>query len=133
MTRAARAPLIERAGDPLPRTRTFYVKLPVSTAFWRKARAIASTRMKVSELFEIAMDRAIEAHVRDHGIRALERPPALPDHTHWVYLVRERSVYFYGELGIGSTPSAGSSASAWRRSAATSARATATRSRCPGR
>jgi hypothetical protein len=23
----------ERAGDPLPRTRTFYVKLPVSTAF----------------------------------------------------------------------------------------------------
>jgi len=101
VTRAARAPLIERAGDPLPRERTFYVKLPVSTEFWKKARAIASIRMKVSELFEIAMDRAIAAHVRDHGIRALERkPPALPDHTHWVHLRRERAVYFYGKLAI---------------------------------
>lgn len=101
MTAKQKGPLVERAGDPARRTRNVFVQVPVSTRFWRKAREIASTRMKVSELFEIAMDKAIDAHVRDHGV-ALERKAApLPAHTHWVFFRRDDTVYFYGKLAIG--------------------------------
>jgi hypothetical protein len=98
--RSNRPPLVSRPGDPEPlRERAERsVMIPVSTGFWRKARAICTTKMKVSEIFERAMDLAIEDHVAK-AIAPL-KPPPLPDHHHQVHSMAGEAVYFFGRLGI---------------------------------
>lgn len=81
--------------------RCFTARIPVSKAFWDKARAISSTRMKVSDLFERAMEAAIAAHLEKHGPLPQRATEPLPDHKHWVYSRAHDAVYFYGSIAIG--------------------------------
>ena len=101
--RSNRPPLVSRPGDPEAKRRDERIvkrgaTIPVSNAFWRKARAICTTKLKVSVLFERAMDLAIA----EYTAKGLARPkaPPLPEHRHSVFDQNGEAVYFYGRLGI---------------------------------